>query len=622
MAGKNGIETIISVTDGFSKNFILFEKKIHQIIAPVKKLEHSLKRLDRVSGFKALRENLSSLQRNSSTLLQSITNLGTGIGVIAGTTGIFVSKINKIALMGDSLAKTSKRLGLSVESLQKFNFVAERSGVPVDVMQKNMQKFSLTSMRASAGIKKEAAAFDAFHIKTKKINGDVKSTEELLVELSDKFAYGGYTATQKLYAAQEIFGEQGASMVNFLEQGPESIRAQMALVEKYGLMNKEQAEASEAYADAVTNMHWAFRGMAVVLGSQVIPVLTKTVEKFTELFAKNKNKFIESVMKVVNKLPNLVDAFLDRLPGFMDFFATLLGWIEQIVNFFGLAKTLGMIVVGSVFVPFVAIVSASVKSVWLLIKAISLLGFHIGKPLVGGMLKFIRSLFNAMSNERKLIRELKSCTVSVDKFSNATQKSTHWFKKLTSVASAGLLKIRNGTGKAVVKVKSLATTVKQAASSFSLMGRSAQKAVAKVNAAGTSSMKMIKKVAGSMLLLDTAGEFLARMTDKDKSKSSREKFDEFMGDLPILGGFWKFGRNMTTSNVEFEDHPDLDLTSGMLSDELDMSELFRTVTAKSANNTVHSTIDVNFNNVPKDTAIVRRGFDDPSMYGFSMSPAF
>ncbi len=37
MAGKNGIETIISVTDGFSKNFILFEKKIHQIIAPVKK---------------------------------------------------------------------------------------------------------------------------------------------------------------------------------------------------------------------------------------------------------------------------------------------------------------------------------------------------------------------------------------------------------------------------------------------------------------------------------------------------------------------------------------------------------------------------------------------------------
>ena len=60
----------------------------------------------------------------------------------------------------------------------------------------------------------------------------------------------------------------------------------------------------------------------------------------------------------------------------------------------------------------------------------------------------------------------------------------------------------------------------------------------------------------------------------------------------------------------------------MLSDELDMSELFRTVTAKSANNTVHSTIDVNFNNVPKDTAIVRRGFDDPSMYGFSMSPAF
>lgn len=56
--------------------------------------------------------------------------------------------------------------------------------------------------------------------------------------------------------------------------------------------------------------------------------------------------------------------------------------------------------------------------------------------------------------------------------------------------------------------------------------------------------------------------------------------------------------------------------------DLGDSELFNMVTEKRTDNYNHSTIDVNFNNVPKNTTIKRRGFDDPSMFGFSMSPAF
>ena len=63
-----------------------------------------------------------------------------------------------------------------------------------------------------------------------------------------------------------------------------------------------------------------------------------------------------------------------------------------------------------------------------------------------------------------------------------------------------------------------------------------------------------------------------------------------------------------------------DLAAGM--GDLGDSELFNMVTEKRTDNYNHSTIDVNFNNVPKNTTIKRRGFDDPSMFGFSMSPAF
>lgn len=574
---KNGIETIISVTDGFSKEFILFEKRVHHALQPVKKLEDSFKRFDRVSGFKALRQSLSDLKDHSSSVFHSITSIGTGVGIIAGATGLLVSKINKVALMGDNLLKTSKRLGMSVESLQKFEYVAELAGVPVEKMQKNMQRLSLAAMRAAGGVKKESEAFKALHIKAKNIDGTVKTSEQLLVDLSSKFVGTSLTATEKLYAAIEIFGKEGGQMVNLLNQGPDAIKAQMKQIEKFGIMTKEQAEASEQYNDSLTAMHWAFRGMAVEIGTHVIPVMTKAVEKITEVFSKNKEKYVKSFMKIVEKLPELVDVFLDRLPGLLRGIAKFLSVMEKIVDWFGIVNTLGALVIGSVFVPLASAFVALTKIGAVLVRGLFVVIVHIGKILVGAAKKALVFLPKLKLSFLGVGGAAKGVVPVLKRFGMALK------------ASFGPL------GWGLLIVEELWPLVKKIAARWDEMS--------------FTSFDGIVKSFG--ILRDITVEWLDSLGP--------------VGD--IIKGIGKFGNKIFGGKVDFSGIPEDPIAKAMAEipppESVEKSELFQSITStKTINKNTNQIMEIRIKDPHKVAEVRKIGFSDPSMYGNSMMPAF
>ena len=575
MAGKNGIETIISVTDGFSKEFVSFEKHIQSILQPVKKLENSLKRFDSVSGFKTLRIGFSDLKNQSSSVFQSITNIGASIGVVAGATGLFVSKINKIALMGDNLAKTSKRLGISVKDLQKFEYVAELAGVPVESMQKNMQRLSLASMRAAGGIQKESGAFKALHVKVKNVDGTVKTTDQLLVDISSKFVGTSLTATEKLYAAIEIFGKEGGKMVNLLNQGPDAIKAQMKQIEKYGVMTKEQAEASEAYNDSLTAMHWAFRGLAVAVGAKALPVLTKTVEKFTEMFSKNKDKYADSLMMIVEKLPELVDAFLDRLPGLLDGISVFLKLVGMFVDWVGLIKPLGVAIVGGVIVPMVSAFVAFSKIALVVVRGIVLIAFHLAKMVYSGLksLSFLSKLrfgFLGIGNATKgVVPALKRFGVALK-------------------ASFGPL------GWGLLIVEELWPLVKNIAARWDEMSF-------------TSFDGIIKSFG---IMRDITVEWLDSLG--------------VVGD--IIKGIGNFGNKLLGGEVVFKEVQDplaKAIAEMPVQESVEKSELFQSVTStKTINKNTSQIMEIRIKDPNKVAEMRKMRFTDSSMYGNSMIPAF
>ena len=605
---ENKLNTVISVSDKFSAGIIEFEKRLNHTLGPIGRLEDNLKRIDKFSGFKGLRAGFAGFRDNMSKTLQSVANIGAGIGIVTGAVGIFVAKINKIALMGDSLAKTSKYLGLSVESLQKFEFVAERSGVPVDAMQKSMQRLAVTAMRAAGGMKKESLAFNSLGIKAKKINGDVKSTEELLIELSDKFAYKSYTATEKLYIAQEIFGKQGASMVNLLNQGPEAIRAEMELVKKLGLMNETQAENSEYYANAVTEMKWAFRGLSVEIGSKAIPILTTATKKITEMFSDNKEKYVDSLNRIVEKIPQVADTILDNLPNLMKGISKIVSFVNWLVDKIGFVTPLVATLTATVIVPLTA-------SIYHLIKILH---------------SFVRIAKTAGHGMSFLKEKMFGSSKAVERLSASVQKSSSVVDNATKKTSKQLRRLKKEAQKTEKRMQKLALTNKQTASSFNVVGKSAMSAGSKIGKAGNSTLKMIGRMGGALMVLDSIGNSLENMTDPENSKYKNLSVPESVGrffwdtleDLPVLGGFAKAFENSVMGKVDFSNMPKDPLQNRVNEWASNRSDLFDMVSStKTINNNNHSTIDVNFNGFPKGTEIKRHGYNDPS-FGYSMSPAF
>lgn len=125
------------------------------------------------------------------------------------------------------------------------------------------------------------------------------------------------------------------------------------------------------------------------------------------------------------------------------------------------------------------------------------------------------------------------------------------------------------------------------------------------------------KFMGAAYMLDSAIEHLF-----NKDENAYQKIGGFISDIPVVGAAWR-AAGWDGGKVNFKDNSNLDLTRDLDVKSLEKSDLYKMATTKTINNNTHSTIDVNFNNVPRDAVSIKRyGYNDPAVYGFSMTPAF
>lgn len=553
------LETVISVVDKTAAPFVLFQKRVNSAIGPVNKLNKSLSRLGRVSGFNNFVSGLAGVKNNSLEAFRNIRNIGQSFGYIGDVGKTLFNVMNKVASFGDDVAKTSRRLGVSVESLQKFRYAADLAGVPVETMQESVRKMAVGSVRAAMGVEKEARAFNAMQMSVRKSNGELKNNEELLIELSDKFKNAGLSASEKLYAANEIFGKSGSKMIELLNQGPEKIRAQFKEIEKYGIMNKKQAEASEEYADALTKLNRAVNGFKISFGSKLVPVMTKSVNEITENIEKNKDKWMESLKPVMDAIPDLVDSFVKAVPGIMEFFGILMKATAKFVDFFGVKWPMIAVAASGVVAPLAMTMVSISKILWFPIKTFLSFG-----PKIVSISKL------AVPHLSKLKFAFKGLGIAVKgafgPVGLAITAFEIWLPTLKLIYD-NLDMIKS------VTFDDLIFCVKELNKSFDGLRET------------ISNIPIIGAVARGL------GSLAANKVDFSG-----------IGDDPIA---------------------DAMLEAVDPGSNVGKSSLFQSSVTRTINNNTKSTIDVNFHNVPNDVTVSRKGYGfGGSEFGFNMVPAF
>jgi len=141
-----------------------------------------------------------------------------GIASMIGT-----QQINASLKYADAIGKTADKLGISVESLQKYRFAAQQTGVAQNALDMGLQRFSRRVGEAANGSGVLKDVFNDLGIALRDSNGRLRQTEDILNDYADAIAGAG-SSQEKLLLAFKAFDSEGAALVNTVGKGSEAFK--------------------------------------------------------------------------------------------------------------------------------------------------------------------------------------------------------------------------------------------------------------------------------------------------------------------------------------------------------------------------------------------------------------
>lgn len=169
----------------------------------------------------------------------------------------------------DQMGKAAQKFGVPVEELSALAYAAKLSDVGMEQLGKGLSILS-KNMETVAGSTKNvaAAAFQSLGISVRDASGHIKDSNEIFLEVADRFAVTRDGAT-KTALAIALFGRAGAELIPLLNQGRNGIESLADEAKKLGIViDEDTAAAAERFNDNLKKLNVAQQGVALtILGS-------------------------------------------------------------------------------------------------------------------------------------------------------------------------------------------------------------------------------------------------------------------------------------------------------------------------------------------------------------------
>jgi len=234
--------------------------------------------------------------------------------------------IKSTADMGDKFRDMSLRTGESTKALSALSYAGELSGISIGSIESSMKKAQRAMADAATGTGTAKDAFAELGIQVTHTDGSLLTGTELMLAFADKTAGMG-DASKKTALAMEIFGRSGTDLLPLFAEGSAGIKSMMEEAVKYGVaIDDVTAAQGDDFNDALVRAKTAFTGVALTIGTNLLPKLTPLVNKFADLTSN-------------------VIAFMDKHP-------TLIANLTVAATAFGvIATAIGGLLIGSLALP-------------------------------------------------------------------------------------------------------------------------------------------------------------------------------------------------------------------------------------------------------------------------------
>jgi hypothetical protein len=218
---------------------------------------------------------------------QLLTEMGTamtaaGGAIVAGLVAATVATANYLDNLNDLRQKT----GVAANDLARLGFAAEQSGSSLDGIATGMRFLARNMEDAASGSKKQEEAFKALGVSVTDANGKLRSTNEVFLDIADRFA-NMKDGAAKTAIAMDVFGKSGAELIPTLNAGRDGLAAMGDESERLrGHLDDASAAAGDEFNDRLNELKTSMEGVGMAVGTALLPPLTKFLESATDAVVK------------------------------------------------------------------------------------------------------------------------------------------------------------------------------------------------------------------------------------------------------------------------------------------------------------------------------------------------
>ncbi len=206
--------------------------------------------------------------------------IGALTGILAGVS--FVALTKGAIDAADRMNDLSKQAGVTVETISSLEYAASQSGANLEQLTGGLNKLAKSAIAAADGTGTQAQAFEALGVKVKDANGNIKASDQLLLDVADSFSQYEDGVT-KSAVAQALFGKSGAELIPFLNQGRSGIEALQKRANELGItLSTQTAQAADDFNDSIDTLGRQVRGLVAGAIGPLLPQLTEVFTAFAD----------------------------------------------------------------------------------------------------------------------------------------------------------------------------------------------------------------------------------------------------------------------------------------------------------------------------------------------------
>jgi len=209
-------------------------------------------------GFETDKTGLNKAEKGLSDFKGAAIKVAAAVGsVIAG--GFFLKAIAEAA---DETLKWADANGIVIESLGTLEFAVQRQGGTVDGLRASLSNMNKSIGEVQRGTGRAKLAFEDYGLSIYKANGQVKTADELLIDLNKKFAT--LSKAQQFDLAMKMGIDKGT--IRLLQTAPDEIARLRMEAARLGVLSRQDAVKAAEFVDGMTNIAQSINAIKFEIG--------------------------------------------------------------------------------------------------------------------------------------------------------------------------------------------------------------------------------------------------------------------------------------------------------------------------------------------------------------------